>query len=276
MNSVGEISQLLIYPVKSCRGIALTHVELTQTGFAQDREWMVTDPNGEFITQREEPRLALVSTQIHDEYLELQAPGMESLRLPWMLKERSALRSVRVWSDSVEAIDCGEESSTWWSRFLGRTAHLVRWNPAVRRLSSLQWTQGIEAANAFSDGFPILVVSEASLEDLNARLHPAPPLSMDRFRPNLVLKGIPAYCEDTSTRLKIADIEIRIVKPCARCPITTTDQDTAIVNGIEPLRTLATYRRNSSVSGVIFGQNAILVQGIGQQLRLGQKVEMQS
>lgn len=274
MSTPARISTLHVYPIKSCRGLSLTKVQLTPRGFARDREWMVVEPSGAFLTQREAPRLALVQTELTAEHLIVSAPGREPLLIPLVSRETKPSRSIQVWSFSGPADDEGEAVAAWWSDYLGRPARLVRWNPEVVRWSDPKWTGDFRAPNAFSDGYPILVISEASLTDLNQRRQPEAPLPMNRFRPNLVLTGTNPYAEDHHSQLLIGDIELKAVKPCPRCVVTTTNQETGLVDGKDPLQTLATYRRNARAGGVIFGQNVVIVRGPGHWLEVGQAAEL--
>ncbi len=260
------LTGLFIYPVKSCRGIPLTEAELTTRGLARDREWMVVDPNGRFLTQRDEPRMARISTELSATALILRAPGLPTLQVP--LEHRPGTRrTVQVWRDTLNALDEGAEAADWFSRALGRTLFLVRYPEEFQRLSNREWTGDVEAENRFSDAYPILVISEESLEDLNRRIE-GDPLPMERFRTNLVIAGGPAYIEDVAPSLGAPGIELRLVKPCTRCSITATHHLTGEV-GVEPLKTLARYRRSERPSGVVFGQNALLIRGAGLKLRLG-------
>ena len=267
MNSASAlITGLHIYPVKSCRGITLSNAELTGHGLALDREWMVVDADGQFLTQRVLPRLALIGTMLTSGMLRLSAPEQASgLDLPLAGRDLRRCR-VRIWSDDCDAFDEGSVAAAWLSAFLGRPARLVRFDPAKRRLSSHQWTDGIDAENRFSDGYPLLVVGEESLEDLNSRLDL--PLPMNRFRPNLVVRGLGPYGEDRLDALSGEGFEIRLVKPCDRCRVTLTDQATAQI-GTEPLRKLATYRRDDVLNGVTFGMNGIVIAPPGTSLTVG-------
>jgi len=262
------LAELHLYPVKSCRGIAVADALLTAAGLEHDREWMVVTPEGRFVTQRQEPRLARVVAALDDGALTLAAAGAGSVSVP--LEFRGGEVAVTVWRDRCRAFDQGEDAASWLSTFAGRPLRLVRFDPAGRRPSDTAWTGGLEAPNRFSDGFALLAISRASLEDLNARL-PAP-LPMNRFRPNLVLDGLPPYGEDRLTDLVAGDARLRRVKPCTRCVITTTDQATGTVAGDEPLRTLKSYRWDAALRGVAFGQNLIVVAGAGVRLRAGQEL----
>lgn len=260
------LTNLIIYPVKSCRGIHLSESMLTPKGLELDREWMVVDPSGTFVTQREEPRMALITTELTSNALVIRGPAQEALVIPLEVRPM-ALRTVQVWRHALDALDEGPTASQWFSSFLNRPLHLVRFPADHRRLSNREWTGSINAENRFSDAYPILLISEESLADLNRRIGGVP-LLMDRFRTNLVVAGGPPYFEDVARVLQAPDIEFRIIKPCTRCNITATNQQTAEV-GIEPLKTLATYRRSLRPSGVVFGQNIVTIRGVGSRLRVG-------
>jgi len=259
------IAGLYIYPIKSCRGTALERALLTNAGLQHDREWMIVSPAGRFLTQRDTPRLALVVPRIGKDQLTLEAPGQPPLNVP--LDAGGERRTVTVWRDHCAALDAGPAAAHWFSEFLGRPAHLVRFAPEGRRPTDAAWSQGLDGESRFADGFPLLVLSRASLDDLNARL-PAP-LPLDRFRPNLLLDGTEPYAEDRLASLTCGRVELRLVKPCTRCAITTTDQATATIAGDEPLRTLRTYRWDAQLHGVTFGQNAIVAGGAGDILEPG-------
>jgi len=263
------LDSLHIYPVKSCRGIDVAQVELTATGLKHDREWMIVSPAGRFMTQREEPRLALIETWLDEEGLQLGLPGSGDLFVPF--NKRGEAITATVWNDRCGAFDMGSEAATLLESFLGKPCRLVRFNPAGRRVSNAAWTGATEALNLFSDGFPLLVLSDASLKDLNTRL--SAPLPMNRFRPNLVFGGLEPYGEDRIHELASDAIRLRMVKPCTRCKITTTDQKTGVVQGFEPLNVLREYRFSRELKGVMFGQNAIPIDGIGTMLGVGQPFE---
>ena len=257
------------YPVKSCRGVGHQSALLTGAGLEHDREWMFVAGDGRYITQREAPRLARVNATLHDGALRLSADGTGEVSVPF---DRDGPRtSVTVWRDRCDAIDQGDEAATWIDSLLGRAARLVRFDPATPRLSDSAWTGELAAFNRFSDGFPLLVVSRASLDELNARLPVAVP--MERFRPNLVLDGLPPFGEDELRDIECGGVRLRMVKPCIRCAITTTDQRSGERAGDEPLRTLKTFRWDATLRGVAFGQNAIVVAGAGQRLDVGQVFE---
>jgi uncharacterized protein YcbX len=268
-----RIARLFIYPVKSCAGVELQEALLTETGLDLDRAWMVVDEDGRFVTQRQLPRMALVTARMKTDEVVLRAPGMLALHLEIGAVEEPV--KVRIWNDEVAAYDMGGVASQWFSDFLGRKLRLVRFDPDHRRLSSLQWTAGVEATNQFSDGFPLLVLGQASLDGLNARLAAAghAAVGIERFRPNIVLAGLAAHEEDRLDVIRIAAaqaVQLRLVKPCPRCPIPNIDPATAEV-APQVLETLLGYRRNPKVQGAAtFGMNAIVMSGIDQTLRVGQ------
>lgn len=265
-----RIGSLHVYPVKSAAGIELERAALTSAGIAEDRRWMLVGPGGAFLTQRELPRLALVRPSLSEKELRLSAPGMAPITV--LLAQLGERRRVRVWRHVCDAFDEGPLVAQWLGGFLGRDCRLVRFDPAHRRLSARAWTGDIEAENRFSDGFPLLAVNSASLADLNARL--AQPLPMNRFRPNIVLEGLEAFDEDRIEELRAGDIRLQFAKPCTRCAITTTNQDTGSVEGAEPLRTLKTYRYDAALRGVSFGQNLVICSGVGAHLQRGQSLQL--
>lgn len=245
---VVQVGALYVYPLKSAAGIALTRAEVDEFGLRHDRRWMITAADGRFISQREEPRLALIVPVLHEEWLVLTAPRMEPLRLALDPSDCASRVRVVVWGDEVRATPMGDEADQWASDFLGRRCRLVHVATEQGRQIS------VHAKVGFADAFPFLLIGEESLEDLNGRL--ARPVPMNRFRPNIVVRGAGPFAEDGWKRIEIAGIVFRVVKPCARCVVTTTDQATGRrAPDAEPLRTLATYRRVGQ--DVLFGQNLV-------------------
>lgn len=271
------IDQLWIYPVKSCAGIRLTEVELLDTGLEWDRAWMVVDEAGEFVSQRELPRMALVQPRFRMGQLELRAPGMLSLHLS--LEGAEAPCKVRVWDDEVDAYDMGDVAAQWFTDCLladrpglAQRLRLVRFDPACHRPSDVRWTGGYQAPNQFSDGYPLLVLSTASLNDLNERLamRGQAPVGVERFRPNIVLKGLSSHDEDRLASLHLdGGVNLRLVKPCSRCSIPDVDPLTGTEGQlVSPV--LQTYRQDRRLMGAItFGMNAIVIEGDGQRLHEG-------
>lgn len=284
-----RIARLFVYPIKSCAGIELSEAVLTETGLDLDRAWMVVDEEGEFISQREAPRMALIQPAFKrgGTELQLRAPGMLALHL--LVDAVEAPTRVRVWDDEVPAYDMGDIAAQWFTDFLALNDEglpranapkyrLVRFDPEHRRLSSLQWTGGIEAPNQFSDGYPVLVLGQSALDGLNARLKTAGhgPVDIRRFRPNIVLEGLEAHDEDRVGPLQIATDQgqavLTPVKPCPRCPIPDIDPETA-QSSPEVNDTLQVYRQDARVNGALtFGMNSIVTAGVDHVLRVGQTV----
>jgi MOSC domain-containing protein len=244
------LSQLHVYPIKSAGGIPLEASEVDGRGLRHDRRWMLVDEAGSFMSQRRFPRMALIGVRIEPDHLVVDAPDMPSLHVPLRPPDRK-LRLAQVWGDLVEVSAVSGEAERWFGEFLGVRCKLVFLpDESIRPVDPAYGRRGDRVGLA--DGFPFLLVSEASLADLNVRLeHPVP---MNRFRPNLVVGGCEPFAEDGWRLIRIGSITLRIVKPCARCTITTVDQRTA-ATGKEPLRTLAKFRRAGNK--VLFGQNLI-------------------
>ncbi len=270
-----RIARLFVYPVKSCAGVELTEAVLTEAGLDLDRAWMVVDEQGEFVSQRQLPRMALIKAQLKLHEVVLRAPGMLALHLQIDTVEQPA--TVRIWDDEVPAYDMGPVAAQWFSDFLGQRLRLVRFDPEHRRLSDRRWTGDVEAPNAFTDGFPVLVVGQASLDALNEKLvaHGHDPVGIERFRPNIVLAGLDAHDEDRLAQLRVdadAPVLLQPVKPCSRCTIPDVDPATA-ATGTVVADTLQTYRRSERLDGAIaFGMNAIVREGDGAVLKVGQAV----
>lgn len=259
------LGRLFIHPVKSAAGIECDRVQLGPHGFRHDREWMIVDPEGRFVTQREAGRLALVSTAIEGETLRLSIPSGGSVRVG--LTHGGDSVPVQVWKSRCQAFDAGAEAAGLLSDFLGRPLRLVRFDPAFPRLAEARWTGGRDVSTLFTDGYPLLVLSQASIDDLSARVGQA--LQVQRFRPNIVLENVPAYAEDAGSGLVAGDVRLRLTKACARCAITTIDPRTGERTGAEPLATLKAYRFDRELQGVVFGKNAYAEAGVGCTLSRG-------
>lgn len=243
------VTGLYVYPVKSCGGIALQRAQVEARGFTHDRRWLIVDLDGMFVTQREVPRMALIRPTLEPDALVLSAPEMGTQRIEY---DRPGARTgVTIWrNQGVGAVDQGDDIASWLSESLKTRVRLVRFaDDAVRQVDQRYAPRPTDQVG-FADGYPFMLLSEESLADLNHRLDE--PLPMNRFRPNIVVRGGAAYAEDNWRCLQIGDVVFEGVKTCARCAITTTDQETAW-RSKEPLRTLATYR--DSERGVLFGQN---------------------
>ena len=276
------LASINVYPVKSCRGIAVTRARIAARGLALDdkalpagdREWMIVDGDGRFITQREVPSLALVEIAIDHGALILSLRGAGAIEIP-PADPLDAARDVVVWGSTLPAHDAGPEAAAWLAAALGVAARLVRFDAVHERRCNPQFVGDSGAHTMFADAYPLLVTSEASLADLNERITESagagPALPMNRFRPNLVLSGLPAWDEDHLDTIEADGVTIKLVKPCTRCVTTTTDQATGL-RGIEPLPTLARFRTNDALGGVTFGMNAIVVSGIGRAIAVGSSV----
>jgi uncharacterized protein YcbX len=270
-----KLTGIFVYPVKSLSGFGVPTRAVDSLGLEGDRRFMVVDPEGRPVTQRSIPRMALVRTEINSTALKLSAPETGSIDVSRNRSTRGAVRRVSVWSTGgLLADDCGDAPAAWLSNFLGVPCRLVQIGPDFDRPVVDPRAQPIDRVT-FADAHPFLVISEASLADLNDRLvaRGEEALPMNRFRPNLVVSGCAAFAEDGWTRLKIGEVIFRSGGACSRCVMTTTNQATAEV-GKEPLRTLATYRRDTSKpTNINFGMNLIHETKSGT-LRVGDKVEL--
>lgn len=277
-DTTGTVGALFVHPIKSCAGVALPAADLVETGLDLDRAWMVVDPAGVQVTQRVLPRMALIQPSFKGGELLLRAPGMLGLHLKLDTVEEAT--RVQVWDDIVKAYDMGALAAQWFSDFLGRPVRLARFDPEEQRLSSPKWAGDIQAPNQFSDGYPLLVTGSASLAELNRRLQAAghSAVTMQRFRPNLVLDGVEAFDEDHVREIDINTdqglVTLRLVKPCTRCTVPDVDPTTA-ATGHAVADTLAGFRADARVGGgITFGMNAVLVQGAGCLLRVGQSAAL--
>lgn len=260
------LSNLTYYPIKACRGFNVPASNVERMGLEHDRRMMVVTPDGRFLTQREHPRLALVTPTLDNDSLTLSAPNFDSLQIG--IQKSGTPTQVNIWkSKDVHAIDQGDESAAWLSDWLDASVRLVHIVDGYNRMLNPDYAVYPDDHTGFADGYPILIISEESLQDLNGRL--GSPVPMNRFRPNLVVKGCEPFAEDMWKRIRIGGVEMALVKPCARCVVTTIDKDT-LEKSKEPLKALATYRRRKS--GVIFGMNVIpLNEG---RLEVGMSVEV--
>ena len=259
------VRSLHIYPVKSCRGISMDGAAVVPTGFRYDRQWMVVGPDGGFLSQRSNPVLARISTRIERDRLILEAHGRSHLEIAAGEPDGDEC-SVTVWNDRCGAVSAGPEAAEWFSSLVGSPCELVRQPDAgVRQVDRRYADQGDRVA--FADGFPFLLISRASVDELNRRL--GEPVPADRFRANIIVDGCKPHAEDHWIEITIGEVGFRIAKPCARCVVITTDQ----MNGtrsLEPLRTLAGYRM---VDGkVLFGQNLVHL-GMGE-LHVGDEIRI--
>jgi len=267
------VSGLYYYPIKSCAGIPLEEAVLTERGIVHDREFMLIDSQTKkFIRQLNHARLALVKSSVDTFSLSVAAPDADSITVP-ILKQGKTIDNAVVWNDACGVIDQGDQIAEWFSSYLSRECRLVRMAEDFIRKVSPKYATNPQDQVGFADGYPLLIISQESLDDLNKRMRKnnSTVVPMDRFRPNIVLSGsgLP-YFEDTVQRLYIGTIPVDVVKPCVRCGITCIDQETS-ERGKEPLRTLLTYRPLKEGSP-LFGQNAIHI--LSGRIRLKDKVEV--
>jgi uncharacterized protein len=251
------LSDITVYPVKACRGIGLEQAALTTSGVQWDRTWMFVDGAGTFVSQRTHPRLARIETRFTDTGVELRAPELPPFVLRFV--EAGTPVPVRIWKDACEALDQGDAAASWASEAAGATVRIVRAGRVTERHANAQWAGEAFAPIAFPDGYPVLVCNRASLAELNARM--PTPIPMTRFRPNLVIDGLEAFAEDAIDMLVIGDVILRLVKPCTRCVVTSTDQVTgARDTETNPLPVLRQFRFDRELLGVTFGENAVVQQ----------------
>ena len=249
MNAV-ELSELHLYPIKSCGGISATSAALDRFGLVGDRRWMLVDEQSVALTQRESAAMALIHTQIESGGLRISRAG-ESLVVATPERLSAAELKVTVWGDKVQALDGGEEAAQWLSKQLGLECRIVFMPDDSQRPVDKSFAQAGETVS-FADAYPLLLISQASLDDLNGRLEN--PVPMDRFRPNIVVSGCAPFEEDTWKRIRIGDVEFDLPKPCARCVMPSIDQRTGLRDKAIN-RVLASYRRRDGQ--IFFGQNLL-------------------
>jgi MOSC domain-containing protein len=258
------ISALFVYPLKSGRAVPCSRVRVSTTGFEWDRQWMLINAQGVFLSQRTHPQLACVVPQLDAGELLLSAPGLPPLRLPGVCTGER--RMVRVHSDPCVGLDEGAAAAAWASQVAGEPARVVRVPAHTERLANPAFAGTEPAPMGFADGFPVLVCNQASLEDLNTRLPASIP--MERFRPNVVLEGLPAWAEDRIETLAVDGVTLRLVKPCTRCTIPSVDQRTGQPS-TDPTPALRQFRFNRALRGVTFGENAVIVGGKQGEIERG-------
>lgn len=254
--SVITVSQLYVYPVKSCKAISLESASFDARGFVHDRAWAAVDKDGKVLTQRDDPKMALIEPRVEDGQergtynLFLNAPGMSPIVIP--TQEDDGASEAEVWGDLCRATDQGDEAASWLSEYLERPVRLRKMHSTEKRAVGKAGRNYPESTVNFQDVYPLLIISEASLNALNQELEA--PVSMNRFRPNIVVRGCGPYAEDQWRQIIIGKTRIDIVEPCARCVVTTIEQETGRKGG-EPLKTLARLRLQGNKT--MFGQNAI-------------------
>ena len=259
-----SVSELYIYPLKSCRGIALQSAEVEAFGLQHDRRWMLIDDDGVMLTQRKHARMCLIQPEIIPAGLRLQAEAMPVLEVKIPASDNRI--KARVWHDEVQAWDAGDAAAKWFSDFLDTSCRLVYFPQDEMRQVDLDYARPGDRT-AFSDGFPLLLISQASLDNLNQRLDNE--VTIQRFRPNLVVSGCEAHAEDSWKQLRIGGMNFRVVKPCSRCVIPSINIDTA-QREEQPLKALTEYRRRDGK--IYFGQN-VIAEGTGV-IETGMPVEV--
>ena len=282
-----NISEINIYPVKSLKGIALDEAVVEKRGLRNDRRWMLTDRNGYFFTQRELPHMAAIRISLNRRGLVASAPGVENLRMP-QHPEIKLRQHVTIWQSEVEAHVYDRHVNEWFSEVLKRECRLVLMPDTTERHVNAQFDRGADIVS-FADGYPLLLIGEGSLEEVNRRIAEVADrnvrVPMNRFRPNLVVRGSEPFAEDGWARIRVGRAVFRVVKPCARCVITTVDQAKGEFDGKEPLKTMATFRLAKQVfpetyesygqtaNGVLFGEN-LIPENPGVAIRVGDEVEV--
>jgi len=270
MNAMATVAELFVYPLKSARAIACSRVRVRPTGFEWDRHWMLINAQGVFLSQRTHPQLACIVPRIEGEELLLQAPGLALLRLPRTCTGERL--PARVHNDRCIGLDEGSAAAEWASRVAGEPARLVRLPTHIERQANPAFAGSVFAPMGFADGFPVLVCNQASLEDLNTRMPESIP--MERFRPNVILEGLPPWAEDRIDTLSVGEVTLRLVKPCSRCTIPSIDQSTGRP-AIDPAPVLRQFRFNKAQRGITFGENAVIVSGADTLIERGAACQVQ-
>ena len=267
-----RIAALTVYPVKACAGIALTDALLGREGLAHDREWMIVDAQGRFLSQRELPALARIAVALDDDSLLMSTAGHPPLRVP-SHQPGAARRPVQVWGDRIQAIDCGRAAARWLGSVLDQPVGLVRFAPDLERPCDPAWAGPGEARVHFADAFPLLILARESVADLGRRMG-HPDLAWQRFRPNVLIEGVDPYEEDLIASLETGAVALRLVKPCTRCSVPSIDPALGVPTSIDPLTTLLGYRFDPRLGGATLGVNAVIDRGETQRLTVGQPVQL--
>jgi uncharacterized protein len=267
---MASLAEINVYPVKGCRGIPLESATIRRSGLQWDRRWMCVDTKGAFLTQRTHPQLARIETRIGSATLDLTAPSLRTLSLP--LAEEGAPVDARVWQSELTALDQGDAAAAWASDAIGAPARIVRAAAITERHANREFTGATPAPMGFADGYPVLVVNRESLAELNRRM--PEPVPIARFRPNLVIDGLEPFAEDQIDTIVIGPVTLRLVKPCTRCIVTSTDQETG-ERSTNPLPVLRGFRWNRELKGVTFGENAVVEAGSGESLVRGMTCAVQ-
>ncbi len=268
-----ELSEINIYPIKSLGGISLSESVVEEKGLQYDRRWMLVTENGEFLTQREFPKMATLKVSLENDSLKVVSAENQAVSIPFAPTSNDKMR-VKIWSSKCNAVNYDETINSYFADTLQTNCKLVGMpEDSRRKVSPFYAVRKFQDVVSFADGYPVLLIGEGSLADLNSKLEN--PIPMNRFRPNLVVKNSDAFAEDTWKKIKIGETIFHLVKPCARCVITTIDQTNGISDGKEPLKTLATYRlvKRGGESKINFGQN-LIAESVGEIIKIGDKVEI--
>jgi uncharacterized protein YcbX len=269
MADTATITGLFVYPLKSARAVSCPRVRLSATGFEWDRQWMLINAHGVFLSQRTHPQLACVVPELGPAELWLRAPGLAALRLP--LSSSGAHRPVRVHGDACVGVDEGDAAGEWASRVAEEPARVVRVPAHTGRFANPAFAGTVPAPMGFADGYPVLVCNQASLDELNTHL--PEPIPMERFRPNLVLEGLPAWAEDRIDALTVDGVTLRLVKPCTRCTIPSIDQQTGEPS-TDPAPVLRRLRFDKVLRGLTFGENAVIAAAKRSEIARGTVCEV--
>lgn len=268
------ISEINIYPIKSLGGISLQKSVIEARGLQHDRRWMLVDEKGKFFTQREFPVMATLKTELETDSLKVTAKNGNSVLIPFSENKNGEEKNVSVWESRVKARVAESSINEWFSEVLQTNCQLVQMNENSKRIvSPFYAVRKYQDEVSFADAYPLLLIGENSLKDLNTKLEN--PIPMNRFRPSLVVKNSEAFAEDNWKKIKIGENIYHIVKSCARCVITTINQETGISDGKEPLKTLAAYRqfKHEGKSKINFGQY-LIPENTGAEINLGDKVKI--
>lgn len=275
------LSEINVYPIKSLKGISLISAIIEKRGLRFDRRWMLVDEQNVFFTQREFPKMATIKLEINFNYLRVSADNFEDLYVPFEPQTNERIK-VQVWQNVCDAIVSENQINGWFSDVLETKCRLVYMPDDSERVVNPLFNRNNDIVS-FADGYPFLLISESSMKDLNKKLEA--PISMNRFRPNFVIKNSDAFAEDNWKKIKIGETIFRSTKPCARCVVTTIDQIKGIPTGKEPLQTLSKYRLAKDIfpldfkaldldkNAVLFGQN-LVAENFGKTLKIGDRVEV--
>ena len=263
-----HVTEIYTYPVKSLAGISHQSAELTVTGLRHDRQWMVVQPDGTFMTQRIYPQMALVETGISDSKLVLSSFGMEDWLVDDPFDGQADRIATDVWGSGINGVAHSTSTNQWLSDAIGTDCMLISFPETENRQCDTEFASEGDHT-LFADGYPLLLAAQASLDDLNSKL--AEPVGMNRFRPNIVVSGCDAFEEDSWHKIKINQVGLRFAKHCERCSVPTVNQATGMLEGPEPIHTLSSYRRRED--GEVYFGTCLVPEGTGV-LSIGDEVSV--